>query len=49
MTNCVVLFTSPPETYICVTKLPLDHPERGLDLGTYLSLGLLDLGLPRLW
>lgn len=35
----------PAETYLGVTELPLDYPERMLDLGAHLSLGLLDLAL----
>lgn len=39
---CGVLH-QPPETHLGVAKLPLDHAERVLNLGTHLSLGLLDL------
>ena len=33
------------EAYLHVTELALDHPERVLDLGPHLRLGLFDLAL----
>ena len=33
------------KTYLGVAELPLDYPERVLDFGSYLRLGLLDLRL----
>jgi len=33
------------EAHLHITELALDHPERMLDLGSYLSLGLLNLAL----
>lgn len=37
------VFDQAPKTHFFIAKLVLDHPERVLDLGSNLSLGLLDL------
>jgi hypothetical protein len=35
----------PAKAHVGVPKLPFDHPERVLDLGAYLRLGLPDIAL----
>ena len=37
------VFDQATEARLHITELTLDHPERVLDLGPYLRLGLLDL------
>ena len=45
VTSCAVFFGQAAKAHLGVTELALDYPERMLDLGAHLSLGLFNLAL----